>query len=512
MYAMLTTRTVRKYLNLKIGGSNMSTKQRTFEDAIECLNSLQSNAKVLEALRNRGKVPNDDSMTQMKEYLNRIGYQTSDLNRLNVIHVAGTKGKGSTCAFTSSILSKIQKKYPDIAPKRIGMYTSPHLRSVCERIQLDGKPVSKELFTKYFFQMWDRLEATASEATNPEKPMYFRFLTLLAWHVFFSEGVDAAIIEVGIGGEYDSTNLIEKPIVTAVTSLGLDHTALLGKSISEIAWQKAGIYKESATALTCLQVPEALPVLEQRANERKTRLKIIKAPFFLKPEMIGLSGAHQLGNAALAMEMVNEFIHKTKPSCSINLNKDSAVFDGLKDVQWPGRCQMETIDGIQWCFDGAHTQESLEATGVWLASKRQLFKEAEKRVLIFNQQSRDDPVALIQAFLRGYESFGEDLPFTHAIFSTNVTFKDETYNPELLSVNTVTDKRPALHVQETLASWWKENRTGMNDAIKIAPTVEEAVEMVHQINGESTNTFVCVTGSLHLTGGLFVVLNKAAFE
>ncbi|WBW71678.1 folylpolyglutamate synthase Met7 [Schizosaccharomyces osmophilus] len=510
--AMLTTRTARKYLNFRIGRSNMSTKQRTFEDAIECLNSLQSNAKVLEMLRNRGKIPNDESMIQMKEYLNRIGYQTSDLNRLNVIHVAGTKGKGSTCAFTSSIFSEIQKKHPIIAPKCIGMYTSPHLRSVCERIQLNGKPVSKEVFTKYFFQMWDRLEDTASEATNPEKPMYFRFLTLLAWHVFLSEGVDAAIIEVGIGGEFDSTNLIEKPIVTAVTSLGLDHTALLGNTISEIAWQKAGIYKDSAIALTCQQVPEALPVLEQRANERGTSLKIIKAPINLTAEMIGLSGAHQLSNAALAMEMVNEFIHKTKPSCPADFIKDPAVFDGLKNVQWPGRCQMETINGIQWCFDGAHTQESLEATGAWLASKRQQFQEAEARVLVFNQQSRDDPVALIRAFLKGYESLGKDLPFTHAIFSTNVTFRDATYNPELLSVNSVTDKRPALYVQEALASWWKENRPCLNDAIKIAPTVEEAMEMVYNIKGESKNTFVCVTGSLHLTGGVFVVLDKAAFE
>ncbi|EPY49379.1 folylpolyglutamate synthase [Schizosaccharomyces cryophilus OY26] len=510
--AKLTTRTARKYLNFRLGQSNMSTNQRTFDDAIERLNSLQSNAKVLEMLRNRGKVPNDQSMIEMKEYLNRIGYQTSDLNRLNVIHVAGTKGKGSTCAFTSSILLEIQKKYPDIAPKCIGMYTSPHLRSVCERIQLNGKPVSKELFTKYFFQMWDRLEATASESSNPEKPMYFRFLTLLAWHIFLSEGVDAAIIEVGIGGEYDSTNLIEQPIATAVTSLGLDHTALLGSSIAEIAWQKAGIYKSSATALTCNQVPEALPVLEQRANERHTSLRVIKAPLELKEEMIGLSGAHQLSNAALAIAMVGEYIHKTGHSGPANLLKDPCVLNGLRDVKWPGRCQLETIHGIQWCFDGAHTQESLEATGAWLASRRQHFQDAKARVLVFNQQSRDDPIALIQAFLKGYESSGKDIPFTHAIFSTNITWKNATYNPELLSVNTVTDNRPALHVQEALATWWNKNRSSLNDTTKVAPTVEEAIEMVHNIKEESQSTFVCVTGSLHLTGGVFVVLDKAAFE
>nr|NP_595450.1 putative folylpolyglutamate synthase [Schizosaccharomyces pombe]O74742.1 RecName: Full=Probable folylpolyglutamate synthase; AltName: Full=Folylpoly-gamma-glutamate synthetase; Short=FPGS; AltName: Full=Tetrahydrofolylpolyglutamate synthase; Short=Tetrahydrofolate synthase [Schizosaccharomyces pombe 972h-]CAA21256.1 folylpolyglutamate synthase (predicted) [Schizosaccharomyces pombe] len=505
---MHTAKPVKRYFNLKSSRIGMNPQTKTFEGAINRLNSLQSNAKVLEVLRKRGKIPNDQSMVEMRHWLRCIGYQPSDLNRLNVIHVAGTKGKGSTCAFTSSILQQIQKSGERSIPKCIGMYTSPHLRSVCERIQLNGKPISQELFTKYFFDVWERLENAVG--SDSEKPMYFRFLTLMAWHVFISENVDAAIIEVGIGGEYDSTNLIEKPYATAVTSLGLDHTSLLGNTIAEIAWQKAGIYKESAIALTCEQAPEAMNVLKNRAAERNTSLKVVIPPAELTPDMIGLSGVHQLGNTSLAVSLVQEFYEKAGCPFDRDPYQDPAILDGLKYVKWPGRCQIEEINNIKWCFDGAHTKESLEATGLWLASKKNLYEDADARILLFNQQSRDDPIALLRSFLKGLESSGTGISFTHVIFSTNVTWKDAGYNPELLSINTITDNKPVLHVQEDLCKWWKESK-GTTSEATVAPTIQEAIETVMSIKQKSRNTFVCVTGSLHLTGGVFVVLDQAVF-
>jgi folylpolyglutamate synthase len=133
----------------------------------------------------------------------------------------------------------------------VGLYTSPHLVSVRERIQIDGKPISEEDFTRFFFEVWDRLD--------PERPlpMFFKMLTLVAYHAFISLGVNATILEVGIGGRYDTTNVVPKPIVTGITALGLDHTAILGKTLSEIAWQKAGIFKVRAFARSSI-IPNKL--------------------------------------------------------------------------------------------------------------------------------------------------------------------------------------------------------------------------------------------------------------
>ena len=173
------------------------------------------------------------------------------------IHVAGTKGKGSTSAFIASILAQYTSSEPHSKPSKIGLYTSPHLRFVRERIQINNEPISEELFAKYFFEVWDRLEAAAKSDDTPQdeptKPVYFRYLTLMALHAYLKEGVDTAVIECGIGGEFDSTNILVKPTVTAVTSLGIDHTAVLGSTLPEIAWHKAGIFKHDSIAFTAPQ-------------------------------------------------------------------------------------------------------------------------------------------------------------------------------------------------------------------------------------------------------------------
>lgn len=151
-----------------------------------------------------------------------------------------------------------------------GLYTSPHLVAVRERIRINGIPISEEDFAKYFFEVWDKLKddfrvsppqnsgATPSllhfqpKETTPPMPAYFRFITLLSFHVFLKMKVDATILEVGVGGMYDSTNIVPKPIVTGVTALGIDHVAVLGKTLADIAWQKGGIFKVSLPiALHC---------------------------------------------------------------------------------------------------------------------------------------------------------------------------------------------------------------------------------------------------------------------
>lgn len=211
---------------------------------------------------------NETSLPEMREWLRRINYAPDDLNSLNMIHVTGTKGKGSTCAFVSSIL---QHLYPE---KKIGLFTSPHLKAVNERIQVNSIPIPETTFARYFWEVYDRLESSAKKEglDVAKKPVYFRFLTLMAWHAFLDMKVDTAIMEVGVGGEYDGTNIIPKPTCTAVTSLGIDHVSVLGNTLESIAWHKGGIYKKGVPALTVEQTPGALEVLKKRAEERGVRL------------------------------------------------------------------------------------------------------------------------------------------------------------------------------------------------------------------------------------------------
>ncbi|RWA09332.1 hypothetical protein EKO27_g5804, partial [Xylaria grammica] len=257
---------------------------RTYNDAIDALNSLQTPYAIIEARRKAGIRPDATSIAEMRLYLRRIGYSPSDLDRLNILHVAGTKGKGSTCAFTASILAHYQRAH--LVPRKIGLFTSPHLIAVRERIRIDGAPVSEELFARYFFEVWDRL-GDAEEREGPmmiderlgvptsPRPIYSRYLTLMSYHVFLQEGIDVAVYETGIGGEYDATNIVERPLASGISTLGIDHVFALGGTVEKIAWHKAGIMKPGSAAFTIEQLPEAARVLQERADAKGVPLKVL---------------------------------------------------------------------------------------------------------------------------------------------------------------------------------------------------------------------------------------------
>lgn len=234
---------------------------------------------------------------------NFLYYQASDLNRLNVVHVVGTKGKGTTCAFVNSILQRYKQTVG--RPRKIGLYTSPHLVAARERIRINSEPISEEKFTKYFFEVWNALESSARrENLDPAlKPPYFRFLTLMSFHVFMREGVNTAIYEVGVGGELDSTNIIEQPIVTGITTLGIDHVSTLGDTIDKIAWHKAGIFKSGSPAFLVNQLPDAMKVLEQRATEKGVGLDVISIHPALQNVDIKPAEDFQKLNASLAISL-----------------------------------------------------------------------------------------------------------------------------------------------------------------------------------------------------------------
>ena len=341
----------------------------------------------------------------------------------------------------------------------------------------------------------------------------------MAFHTYMCEDVDTAVIECGIGGEYDSTNILTSPTVTSITSLGIDHVAMLGNTIEEIAWHKAGIMKPGVPAYTALQPPTAINVLQERAAERSTSLSIVAQHSELEKVKIGLAGSFQLSNASVAIATAAAHLRSlpNPPPLPSPTFLPKEFIRGLEDVRWPGRCEIRRERDVTWFIDSGHTLESIEAAASWFASQippnptspppsTSNPPNRTPRILLFNQQTRDAP-ALTRALHKTLVSaLNNDRPFTHAVFCTNVTFKDQGYRPDLVSMNTSKEIVDALEVQKSLQRSWKELDEMTEVAVK--GTIEEAVEWVRELAStrKEKDATALVTGSVHLVGGFLEVL------
>lgn len=200
------------------------------------------------------------NLRETEKFLCRIdGFKKEKFEKLSIIHVSGSKGKGSTCTFTEAILREHNVK--------TGLFTSPHLVTVTERIKLNSKPINKRLFCEYFWEVFDALHR--KKDSEFDLPSYFKFLQIMAFYIFIRENVECAIVEVGIGGEFDSTNIIKHTEIVGITALQLEHTQLLGETLEEIAWQKAGIIKANSHVRTMTQPEICMKVITERFEERK---------------------------------------------------------------------------------------------------------------------------------------------------------------------------------------------------------------------------------------------------
>lgn len=490
---------------------------RTYRDAINALNSLQSNFASVEARKKLGPNLNRNelSILEVYEYTRRLGYKPQDFDKLNIIHVTGTKGKGSTCAFTESILRKYNFN-------KIGLFSSPHLKTVRERIRINGSPINETKFTKYFFEVWDKLSTTESspeefptlQPSDTVKPMYFKYLTILSFHVFMSEGVDTAIYEVGVGGQYDSTNIIVNPTVTGISTLGIDHTAMLGDTIDSITWNKTGIFKKGVPAVVSEQLdyPESIRLIEQRAQEIDvSSLEIVTPDIIPKDIKLGLAGNFQRQNAALAVRLAA--IHLAKLG-ETDIPKDDSLPDkfveGLANARWDGRCQIikdkPNFENITWYIDGAHTLESVQVAGDWF--KTEIQSKKHPKVLLFNQQNRENANELLT---RLHEIMRDSkVVFDHVIFTTNITWADGNYNPDLVSMNSSKELVDKMVIQKGLAETWHnlEKQTNTTSRKHIFPDIETSLNFIKSLTHESPQLDVFVCGSLHLVGGFLVVLDN----
>ena len=274
--------------------------------------------------------PEDFYLNRINHFLELLGNATQDLK---VIHVAGTKGKGSSCAFLASILHE--------AGYQVGLYTSPHLHRVNERIRILNKDNlrSKDKFKgaiddEALACVLTSLRPVAAAIKNEGNILtYFEVLTVAALYYFAKAQVDIVILETGLGGRLDATNAVDSSIAV-ITPVSLDHTRLLGTTIGQIAFEKAGIIKNSHQKVVIApQENEAMDIIFKRCREFGIQ-PVLVDPGKYENLKIGLKGTHQMINAATAVEVTN--ILKTM-GFSVN---DEAMSAGLKNVLWPGRFEL----------------------------------------------------------------------------------------------------------------------------------------------------------------------------
>jgi dihydrofolate synthase / folylpolyglutamate synthase len=250
---------------------------------------------------------------------------------LSFLHVAGTNGKGSVCAMLEAILRA--------ADHKTGLYTSPHLIDFRERIRVGGNKIPREA-TSRGLENLRRLAASWDHS-----PTFFEFATALALQHFAESDCEFVVLETGMGGRLDATNAV-MPVVSVITPIALDHTRWLGKTVAEVAWEKAGIIKPSVPVVSAPQDPAAAEVIVRRAEELGCSMTFAEAAW--DAAELGLRGRHQKGNAALAIASLRA------AGLDISYN---AIAQGLRDVRWPGRFQ---VIGERFVLDGCHNPHAAE--------------------------------------------------------------------------------------------------------------------------------------------------------
>ena len=320
-------------------------------------------------------------------HLERMGLLAELLGKPHLsvptIHIAGTKGKGSTAAMVTSILSAEGYK--------AGLYTSPHLHSVVERIRVGLEPITKGEFAGLVEHVWPAVESVARDGGYGGVTT-FEMLTAMAFQHFHNLEADMQVIEVGLGGRLDSTNIVA-PEVSVVTSISLDHVVTLGSTLDRIAAEKAGIIKSGAPVVLAPQPPQALRVFRDVARERGAPVVEVDATSAWesldadstgqRATIKGLNGSyevdlpllgdHQLENAATAVAAV-----ETLAARGFAVSRES-VIEGIREVRWPGRLDVLSSDGPVVVVDGAHNPYSMRR----LVEAVRKYFQFDRVVLIF---------------------------------------------------------------------------------------------------------------------------------
>lgn len=356
------------------------------------------------------------------------------------IHIAGTNGKGSTAAMMASILQASGLK--------IGLYTSPHLVSFTERIRVNGRPISEERVAELALALNSKLSTL-----NPISPTFFEFTTAMAFQYFSEEDVDIAVVEVGMGGRLDATNVIT-PVVSIITNIGYDHQEFLGTTLPEIAREKTGIIKEGVPVIAADNLPEVIEVIEKRCKDMVSNLYIYGKDFRAERLRVqgsgvrvqrfdysgiektfedietSLMGKHQVMNASLALA--------TTEVISPEIKMDEATIrKGLKETRWEARLEVISRNPTI-LLDGAHNEEAAHALRKAL---EEIFAPGHERIFLVIGMMKDKD---IRGFLRvlvplAWEVIVTAADYERAASPEILALESERYNPRVKTIGKVSD-------------------------------------------------------------------------
>lgn len=433
-------------------------------------------------------------LERMRQLMARLG---NPERQLRIVHVAGTKGKGSTSAMLGAILTQ--------AGLRTGVYTSPHLERLEERFAIDRENCSPSELVRLIAEVWPAVDSLDRDSTAlgfANGPTFFEITTAMAIVWFAQRHVDLAVLEVGLGGRLDSTNICD-PLVAVITSISLDHTRQLGNTLEAIAWEKAGIVKPGRPVVSGVRGPGPRGVIYAVARERESPLYAIDERFsyelglpnpdsLVEPSSshrcgmfsfrdrlegrdyelsdltIGLLGAHQATNASIALATVNRL---REQGIAIS---DLAIRQGLASVRCPARVEVVSRDPFV-IVDTAHNVASVEAL---LRTLGDHFPTAKRRLLVY-ATSRDKDFATMLRLL------------SHE-FQTIILTRFQS-NPRALAPRdllNVVPRQPGL----------------VRPEYRVAETPEEAWRMAEALR--DAHDLVCVTGSFFLAAEIRALLPR----
>ena len=474
---------------------------KTYEEAMRWLYDRID----YERIRPSGQ-SNPFRLERVQQLLNLIG---NPHQRIRAVHIAGTKGKGSTAAMIDSILRR--------AGLRVGLFTSPHIVSFEERMRVNGSMPNPVQLTSLVQQLSQLLVHAAADSPD-RPPTFFEITTLLAWMFFDQQHVDIAVLETGLGGRLDCTNVCN-PLLTIITSIGLDHTHILGDTIAKIAAEKAGIIKPAIPVIQGRLPAEADAVVALFAQNNNSLRQVLDTDFrysalpgtfegdhcctvdqlaadgdevgrtntnrfrqamiFERPDgsqielKVPFAGEHQLQNAALAVQAAD--ILSTMIAPSIN---EQAILKGLADTFWPLRFEVLSYQHVQVIVDAAHNPDSIVALMTCLQQQPWHFSA---RTLIFASSADKDAASMLALVA----------PHFDRIILTRYVGNPRSIAPEDLQsiLNQVLFASPATNEQ---------SEKGRPVEVLLAPEPSAALTLACQMPTQLEQHFICATGSLFL--------------
>ena len=408
-----------------------------------------------------------DNMSKLLELLG------NPQDKLNVIHVAGTNGKGSTCSFISSILKECGYK--------VGLYTSPYLETFTERIRINGENIPQEDVARIVTLIREKIDQMVSEGYS--YPTEFEIVTTMAFYYYCEQNVDFVALEVGLGGRYDATNIIKKSDVSVITSISLDHVGILGDTVAKIAYEKGGIIKENGVAVVYDQSDEAKDVIKDICKEKNAKYIEVKFnDINVKQSNINsqvydcsimgqryedleiqLIGDHQINNSMLALSTI-EVLKELK---NLNINEED-IRRGLLNTRWPGRIE-KIMDKPTFIIDGAHNEDGARS----LAKAIEKNFNGKKATLLIGMLEDKDIDSVLEILM----------PYFNKVITTTPD-NDRAINCETL--------------KEKISKY-------VDDVVAIS-NIEDAVN--YTLKNAKEDDVIISAGSLYMIGTVRTILNE----